>query len=55
MTKPLVSYTADMLSLLTYDSDGQFQFTGLGYIVVGIVSIGIIGGWLQNVYYNTRS
>lgn len=44
MTKPLVAYTGDLLGLLTFESDGTFQFTGLGYIVVGIVSVGIIGG-----------
>lgn len=44
MTKPLVSYTGDLLGLLTLDGDGTFQFTGLGYIVIGVVTIGIIGG-----------
>lgn len=44
MTKPLVSYTGDLLGLLTLEGDGTFQFTGLGYIVIGVVTIGIIGG-----------
>lgn len=44
MTKPLVSYTGDLLGILTLDGDGTFQFTGLGYIVIGVVTVGIIGG-----------